>query len=222
LARPVDTRDPAPLALPRDRESALASAPGERRGSLQTPRFKSALGGGRAVRCDFESGSVRETGRQSVGGGAWAEVRRREWSRGVGPAGPQGVGNGSPVGRPLARRPGTSGRAPGRHRRPAGTATHHADTLQLRECQGHGRATEGRSRSRGRRRPSDRKARASRPARSEDGSAPVSRGHPGGRRSVIWPNTSPERGTWVTSRFAHRPVVFGPRASAASEAAASP
>jgi hypothetical protein len=42
---------------------------------------------------------------------------------------------------------------------PAGTATHHADTLQLRER--HARATEGRSRSRGRRRPSDRKARAS-------------------------------------------------------------
>jgi hypothetical protein len=59
-------------------------------------------------------------------------------------------------------------------------------------------------------------------ARSEDGSAPVSRGHRGGRRSVIWPNTSPERGPGVTSRFAHRPVVFGPRASAASEAAASP
>jgi hypothetical protein len=68
---------------------------------------------------------------------------------------------------------------------------------------------------------SDREERASSTARSDVALAAVSRSHPGGHRSVIWPNTSPSgRGGDVA--LWQRPVVLRPRAKASSEAAASP
>jgi hypothetical protein len=142
-----------------------------------------------------EPGSVRETGRQSVG--RWSGGRRFA-------AGSRAQASGRPAGSGLAtgrrfgvRLLGAHGRAVGRPVgtvAPAGTATHHADTLQLCERHAHGRATEGRSRSRSRRGASDREARAPNSTRSEVGAAQVRRRHPGGRRSVSWPNTSPEGG----------------------------
>ena len=140
----------------------------------------------------------------------------------VGQAGPQTLGTGSQVRRLLARRR-TGGRAPGalaRASRYCDGACRHPPASRVK-C--HGRATEGRSRSRGRRRwlQIDRSAHPAPPARRL-GSAAVSRSHPGGHRSVIWPNTSCERGRGGDIALCHRPLVFRPRAWASSEAVASP
>jgi hypothetical protein len=152
-----------------------------------------------------------------VGGG-----RRRESSRGVGPADPQGVGNGSPVRRPLARRPGTSGRAPGRHRRPSrycDAPCRHPPASRA-PCP---RSSDRRTVALARSATAFRSGGARIQHRPLRGWLGPSQPGPSWRSSVgHWPNTSPERGPGVTSPFAHRPVVFGPRASAASEAAASP
>jgi hypothetical protein len=141
-----------------------------------------------------ESRSGRSGERRfAAGGGAHGRRAGR-------PAGRSATGR--PVRRQPARRPGTSGRAAAPTLAPAGTAMDHAHTARRRERNPNGRATEGRS------------AREVGDGGFRSGGAriqhrplgdPLGRGQPHpsrGHRSVIWPNTLPERGRAVASRFA--------------------
>ena len=153
----------------------------------------------------LSQGLVRETGREPVGVERWAEIRRR-WSstRASGRPACSRSATGRRFGAGLLAGHGRAVGGPARTLAPAGTAMDHADTVRLRERDPHGGATaHGRAREAG---DGGFRSQGARIRHRLLGGRlkPVSRSHAGGRRSVIWPDTSASAAAAVTSRFACR------------------